>query len=78
MHFAKFGKNCLSGSREEILSMYFLSFVIHLSSEKVGVLHLFKFKFPSPKDTLCKVRPSSSEDFKISTVYFCYFVIISS
>ena len=37
-----------------------------------------KLQFPSPKVALWQVWPSGSvEDFKILSIYFCYFIIIS-
>ena len=46
------------------------------------VPHSNKLQSPSPKDALCQIWlnwPSSSggEDFKISSMYLCYFVNIS-
>ena len=48
-----------------------------------GPLHLNKLKSPSSNDTLCQVwlklalSGSGEEDFKISSMYYHYFVIIS-
>ena len=82
-YFAKFGWNWPSGSGEEdfgISSIYFC--LLKLSPlEKGLVLHLDKLKFPSPKDALCQVLLKLDQWFLrrklISSMYFCYFVIIS-
>ena len=51
----------------------------YLSLGKARTLHLNKLEPSSPKNILCQVLPSGSveEDFKILSMYFCYFVIIS-
>ena len=86
MHCAKFGWNWLSGSGEEdflISSMYFCYF-INISPWKGRALHLNKRETPSPKGALCQVWLKLAHAvvlerkiFLISSMYFCYFVIIS-
>ena len=61
----------------------FLLFCNYLPLEKGGALHLNKLESPSPKDALCQVWLKlvqwflRSRFFKISSMYFSYFVIIS-
>ena len=73
---AKYGWNWLSGSREKdfsILSMYYHYFAI-ISPRKL--------EFPSPKmlcDKLVEIGPVvlAKKIFKISLIFFWYFIIIS-
>ena len=70
MHFSKSGWNWPSGSREKrflIFAMYF-RYLNYLPLGKGLALHLNKLIFHSPKDALCNLN---------SSMYFCYFVIIS-
>ena len=83
---AKFGWNWLNGSGEEIFFNFvnvFSLFCNCLPLKKGGALHLHKLESPSPMDALYQVFfrnwPSGSgeENFKILSMYFHYFVIIS-
>ena len=61
----------------------FSLFLNYFPLEKGMVLHLNKLKSPSPKHTLYQIRLKLAqcfflkEDFKIFSMYFLYFVIIS-
>ena len=60
----------------------FLLFHNYLPLEKDGVLHLNNLESPSPKDALFKfgwnwLSGSGEEDFRISSMYFRYFIFIS-
>ena len=82
MHCAKFGWNWLSGSGEDflILSRYLRYFVIISPWKRTGHLIWINFKPLYQRLHCAKFGwnwPSGSgEDFLISSMYFCYFVII--
>ena len=83
MQYAKFGWNWLSGSGEDFLisSKYFRYFIIISPWKKVGPFIGINLSPHHPRMHCAKFRwnwPSGSgEDFKISLMYFCSFVIIS-
>ena len=81
---AKFGWNWPRRRFFLICQCIFAKLSNYLPLEKGRTLLLNKFEFPSPKDDLCQVWicwnwPSGTreEDFKNSSMYFRYFLIIS-